>query len=137
MLLKLQKQTTKIKCSTTLTSLSQSAQNQLQLTMCIFQTMRKKVIQLHIRKSLAFAEIAERYDAIGKSHDNTFIWSFAKKDSPEMTPERIDVRKKCAEWLSPANGMFHIAGKPGSGKSTLMISLERTKHYSRTIAMGW
>jgi hypothetical protein len=82
-------------------------------------------MQLHIRKNMAFAEIAERYDAIGKPHDKTFTWFFGSNTSPEMTPEMIDARKRYVELLSSGTGTSHIARKPRAGKSTLMEVLSR------------
>jgi hypothetical protein len=124
MLLELQKRTNEIKRGTTLISLSQTAQDQLQAILGISQTAQEKAMQLHIRKRLGFAEIAERY-TIGKLHDRTFTWFFGSNASPEMTPERIDPRKRYVELLSSGTGISHIAGKPRAGKSTLMKFLPR------------
>jgi hypothetical protein len=76
MLLELQKRISDIKRGVTMTSLSQTAQSQLQAIMCISQKAREQVMQHHIRKSLAFAEMTERLDSIGKPHDKTFTWFF-------------------------------------------------------------
>jgi energy-coupling factor transporter ATP-binding protein EcfA2 len=125
MLLELQKRISDIKRGVTMTSLSQTAQSQLQAIMCISQKAREQVMQHHIRKSLAFAEMTERLDSIGKPHDKTFTWFFSNDDSLKSAPERIDARRRYVRWLSSGTGMFHIAGKPGSGKSTLMKFLSR------------
>jgi hypothetical protein len=125
MLLELQKRISDIKRGVTMTSLSQTAQSQLQANLGISQTAREQVMQHHIRKSLAFAEMTEGFDSIGKLHDKTFTWFFSNDDSLKSAPERTDARKRYVRWLFSGAGMFHIAGKPGSGKSTLMKFLSR------------
>jgi polynucleotide 5'-kinase involved in rRNA processing len=68
------------------------------------------------------------------AHDSTFRWIFddgsreesdGKNDSDnewagvfdEATRAKVD---SFVEWLSSSTGVYHIAGKLGSGKSTLM-----------------
>lgn len=45
-------------------------------------------------------------------------WEKAKKAEYESTQR--DVNAQLRTWLHDGNGLFHISGKPGSGKSTLM-----------------
>ncbi|KAI0019859.1 hypothetical protein F4780DRAFT_397335 [Xylariomycetidae sp. FL0641] len=48
-----------------------------------------------------------------------------------------EARQKFTTWLAHKNGIFHISGKPGSGKSTLMKFIcqhPRTLEYSRAWA---
>ncbi|KAG9495663.1 hypothetical protein J7337_012217 [Fusarium musae] len=51
---------------------------------------------------------------------------------PHIPKEISEARDNFVEWTKHGNGIFHISGKPGSGKSTLMKYLcrqEETKHY--------
>jgi ABC-type polysaccharide/polyol phosphate transport system ATPase subunit len=97
------------------------------------KTAREQVLQHHIRKSLAFAEMADRSNVIGRAHRDTFGWFFKNEKSSEMTPEMTDARISYAEWISSGAGIFHIEGKPGSGKSTLMKFL--TSHSNTTAGL--
>ncbi|KAH9907267.1 hypothetical protein F4778DRAFT_529305 [Xylariomycetidae sp. FL2044] len=62
--------------------------------------------------------------------------SFVPKDQelPEyQVYPRSQARKSLVEWLTKGHGIYHIAGKPGCGKSTLMkyLSLHsKTKEYA-------
>lgn len=58
--------------------------------------------------SLYFEGIKTRYSSIPKSYERTSEWIF--NGSKTLFPE----------WLESQGGMFWIAEKPGSGKSTLM-----------------
>ena len=107
------------------------------------------LIQHRILKGLAFSEMYGRFDTVSKAHKETFEWIFsmpsqteADKDSKEdsnMGPnEKVSAvsgedtsadskkssdaprREHFLPWLSSGNGIFHVSGKPGSGKSTLM-----------------
>ncbi|OTB04197.1 hypothetical protein M426DRAFT_262419 [Hypoxylon sp. CI-4A] len=42
-----------------------------------------------------------------------------------LQPTMIEARDKFVTWLERGSGIFHISGKPGSGKSTLMKYLVR------------
>ncbi|KAF6824441.1 hypothetical protein CPLU01_10872 [Colletotrichum plurivorum] len=42
------------------------------------------------------------------------------------TPEEAQARQKIVNWLINEHGIFHISGKPGSGKSTLMKLASRS-----------
>ena len=74
-----------------------------------------------ILESLYFKELRERRSNIKNSHANTYHWIFERDGLHE------DV--KLMEWLDTGSGAYWIAGKAGSGKSTLMKLLckdERT-----------
>jgi ABC-type molybdenum transport system ATPase subunit/photorepair protein PhrA len=72
------------------------------------------------------------------------VWVFEDK----VTDNGPNPCESFGNWLSSGNGIFHIAGKLGSGKSTLMKFLcdhQKTKtelqkwagmSYARTLASG-
>jgi hypothetical protein len=81
--------------------------------------------QLFLR-ALVFEGMHSRVGSIVGAHRETFKWIF---DNPVICDDDdplIENVKQCppghrfTEWLSSGSGIFHIAGKLGSGKSTLM-----------------
>ncbi|KAI0881704.1 uncharacterized protein GGS22DRAFT_181485 [Annulohypoxylon maeteangense] len=59
-----------------------------------------------------------RYDEVHDAYGNTFEWIL-------LEPEKVfkvepDLTLSFVDWLRDGHGIFHILGKPGSGKSTLM-----------------
>ncbi|KAI5924401.1 hypothetical protein F4810DRAFT_141770 [Camillea tinctor] len=72
----------------------------------------------------------ERYDTVKNAADTTYNWLFeahytSSKDEYPMSNEvdnssRLEARKRFTTWLQHGTGIFHISGKPGSGKSVLM-----------------
>jgi energy-coupling factor transporter ATP-binding protein EcfA2 len=66
---------------------------------------------------LSFPAMNARLSDVLDAHPKTFEYMF--DDEPKLT----DVSFK--KWLEEGEGIFHIAGKPGSGKSTLMKYLVR------------
>ncbi|KAK7985567.1 hypothetical protein PG988_003189, partial [Apiospora saccharicola] len=70
-----------------------------------------------------FHHIHERYDNINQPLGNTFEWIFDFDDP-------IPAATKFTKWLSSGDGIYHICGKLGSGKSTFMkmiCNYERTR----------
>jgi hypothetical protein len=93
-----------------------------------------KAAQQKVLNVLAFDGMRDRIDTVANAHDSTFRWIFddgsreesdGKNDSDnewagvfdEATRAKVD---SFVEWLSSSTGVYHIAGKLGSGKSTLM-----------------
>ncbi|KAK3388050.1 YhhN-like protein-domain-containing protein [Podospora didyma] len=70
--------------------------------------------QLGILESLRDPIMKMRENNISEAHGSTYQWML----TPESRSPFPDVR--FFEWLSEGNGVFWVAGKPGSGKSTLM-----------------
>lgn len=64
--------------------------------------------------SLVFKSMELRYSKISGAHTNTFNWIFDRNTS---NAARISPLK---EWFQSGSGVFWIAGKARSGKSTLM-----------------
>ncbi|KAF7552785.1 hypothetical protein G7Z17_g4085 [Cylindrodendrum hubeiense] len=59
-----------------------------------------------------------RFESVSKAEGGTFSWILEDPDALlDMEP---GLKLSFTEWLESGLGVFHIAGKPGSGKSTLM-----------------
>ncbi|KAI1865820.1 uncharacterized protein JN550_008078 [Neoarthrinium moseri] len=71
-----------------------------------------------------------RYDEVVEAAAKTFERVFTAPD--RMKALEPDLTINFVEWLQQGEGVFHLAGKPGSGKSTLMKFLfdhpETKKH---------
>ena len=79
---------------------------------------------------LHFWGMRMREAGITEAHARTFEWIF--EDQPVLRPQ-----VKFKEWLSHGSGIYWIAGKAGSGKSTLMkylVSEPRTESLLQTWA---
>ncbi|KAF4456856.1 hypothetical protein F53441_1067 [Fusarium austroafricanum] len=87
-----------------------------------------KVLQTTILNALEQDKMGERYDAVETAYEKTFDWlldeedqySSARPNPREVNQKRQSARKEFVDWLSSGGGIFHISGKPGAGKSTLM-----------------
>ncbi|KAL1602404.1 hypothetical protein SLS60_005820 [Paraconiothyrium brasiliense] len=77
-------------------------------------------IEQNILESLRFPQMRERYAAIPEAHTKTFEWILENFPGPDPSRPRV----RFIEWLEDTNvsnsGIYWVAGKPGSGKSTLM-----------------
>ena len=98
------------------------------------ETLAAKVKALskeqHILSGLHFWAMRMREASITEAHERTFEWIFG--DQTVSCPQ-----VKFKEWLSHGNGIYWIAGKAGSGKSTLMkylVSEPRTESILQTWA---
>jgi type IV secretory pathway VirB4 component len=120
-LLDMTKQIQELQTSINVTPLSQPAQDQLRTLLGLSSTTRDQILQKYIRKGLEFPGMHDRSEAIESAHQDTYKWFFDNDDdTPTMTPEKVDARKKYSEWLQSGSDIFHVAGKLGSGKSTLI-----------------
>jgi hypothetical protein len=69
-----------------------------------------------------------RIETVEKAHEESFKWIFADDNRGDSGPGRVALFNErnregadsFVKWLSSGNGAYHIAGKLGSGKSTLM-----------------
>ncbi|KAK4167356.1 hypothetical protein QBC43DRAFT_331622 [Cladorrhinum sp. PSN259] len=96
-------------------------------------------LQAAILAGLVFEKMYDRVENIEKAYESTFDWllkesalseeSLRRSDNSEQELLRIarendrlrhDARDLFVSWLSKDSGIFHISGKPGCGKSTLM-----------------
>lgn len=85
-----------------------------------------------ILNAISFEDMNRRYEMVEEAHTRTFEWIFGdayldesgqdndvETDANEFEVKR-QARDKFIGWLSSEDGIFHISGKLGSGKSTLM-----------------
>lgn len=95
-------------------SINDKVLSQLQKLLDFGQDALNEVAQDRILRGIksGFAEMSFRYQDVNTSYGETFEWIF---DLDGETPEA----SKLTEWLSSQDGIFHICGKLGSGKSTL------------------
>ncbi|KAJ0115727.1 hypothetical protein J7T55_010550 [Diaporthe amygdali] len=63
-------------------------------------------------------EDAEHEDAENEHAENESRWEIEARLDYENTQRDVNVRLR--NWLRNGKGLFHVSGKPGSGKSTLM-----------------
>jgi polynucleotide 5'-kinase involved in rRNA processing len=86
------------------------------------------IVQHRILESLAFEGMYGRYDTVDNAHFKTLRWIFSdsldndqveEKDEPE-DEAKASARELLLNWMSSGAGIFHISGKLGSGKSTLV-----------------
>ena len=76
-----------------------------------------------ILQLLHFQNLGQRFQDLKDPHENTLTWIF---ETPELIREREpQLSLTFPDWLRTGSGIFHIAGKPGSGKSMLMKYLCR------------
>ncbi|KAM0351043.1 hypothetical protein ACHAPU_002824 [Fusarium lateritium] len=107
------------------------------------------IYQQRILKSIRFDDMHERDNRVHSPHRSTFNWLLEDdqhtntEDQPPV-PKEVEMKEamKCAlrsrllNWLSSSDGVFHISGKLGSGKSTLM-KLISTHPQTRVQLQKW
>lgn len=116
------------------TSFSAETLAQLKQLVCVQDDFFNVVSRDRILRSLEFANMHGRFQAVPEAHFKTFRWILAD-DAPNMAQdieadandfeararaEKSEAKKKLISWLSTGSGIFHLSGKLGSGKSTLM-----------------
>jgi hypothetical protein len=74
----------------------------------VFQEAQDAIRHATILRALKPSVIYEREEEIKEHHPTTFNWIIEQHGT------------RLVEWLTEGSGVYHIAGKPGSGKSTLM-----------------
>ncbi|KAI1738445.1 hypothetical protein F4680DRAFT_424828 [Xylaria scruposa] len=77
-----------------------------------------QLIEQTILDMLHFPDMHERFDTIPDAHKETLGWLFDATDDDRSA--RSKAGKDFITWLRQGSGCFHISGKPGSGKSTMM-----------------
>jgi hypothetical protein len=111
----LQKKVEELQAGVKITSISPDVQELLQNLLCLPQ----RIIAQHcILQSLAFDKMHSRFDNTNEAHFKTFRWIF--EDQPQDDDGDHPNRVSFIDWLGGGDGIFHIAGKLGSGKSTLI-----------------
>lgn len=138
MLSELHRKTDDLQNGIKISSLNDEAQIQLRGLLDTLRMATDATKQVHIRKSLAFPEMRGRFDAVSKAHEDTFRWLVDGSRSGKPTGTS-DAHELFSDWLLNGDGIFHISGKLGSGKSTLMrflaendITLQKLKQWAGT-----
>lgn len=76
-----------------------------------------------ILRALEFEGMKARRQQVESSVGNTFKWIITKDAIPKG---HRDLKVSFNKWLSDGTGVYHVTGKPGSGKSTLMKLIDQT-----------
>lgn len=105
------------------------------------RTAVDKVLQNKVLDALRFEEMHRRNDNIEEAHVDTFRWllddekpsskrkqtllsrypgAYSVPFDEHIQPLRLQAQARFLDWLGSGKGVFHISGKPGAGKSTLM-----------------
>ncbi|KAL2869556.1 uncharacterized protein BJX67DRAFT_379106 [Aspergillus lucknowensis] len=88
--------------------------------------------QNEILARLHYPSMYRREDSVVPAEAQTFRWivddSPPSKITDELWYKKSETRKSFLEWLRTGSGIFHISGKAGSGKSTLMKLLCNSAH---------
>ncbi|KAG5811661.1 hypothetical protein H9Q74_004546 [Fusarium xylarioides] len=132
--------------------LSPEAMEQIRDVISLSDRATLKVRESCILTALRFEWMNERYDDVDEAHDETFKWIFDSSNSHDddhphyrsnitsyKPMEKSGARDNFVNWIKHGNGIFHISGKPGSGKSTLMKYLycqKKMKEYLDIWAAG-
>ncbi|PGH12448.1 hypothetical protein AJ79_04284 [Helicocarpus griseus UAMH5409] len=95
---------------------------------------QREIAKHHILRSLAFGTMYQRFDQVDDAHLESFHWIFEEKIEDALKHERK--MPSFINWLAKEGGIFHIAGKLGSGKSTLMKYLCEHEKAKKTLN-GW
>lgn len=77
-----------------------------------------------ILRALEFEGMNTRREQVGCNVGDTFEWIIADDAVPKGHP---DLRISFKNWLDYGKGVYHITGKPGSGKSTLMKLIDQAE----------
>ncbi|KAL2074809.1 hypothetical protein VTL71DRAFT_8588 [Oculimacula yallundae] len=91
-------------------------------------SLLQRLNQERILKSLAFDGMGQRYADVTESTIGTFKWCYEdlgilqshNYDDLDIRQPHPELKISLRDWLVQGQGVFHIAGKPGAGKSTLM-----------------
>ncbi|KAK1773893.1 hypothetical protein QBC45DRAFT_437307 [Copromyces sp. CBS 386.78] len=82
------------------------------------------IVQLRVLKALSFENMKQRQENVTIAHNQTFKWSLSEQnishEGASEDREKQKARELFVDWLAHGDGIFHIYGKLGSGKSTLM-----------------
>lgn len=97
--------------------ISDQALDQLKSLLHVGQDALNQVAQDRILRGIkaGFEDMSYRYQSVDKPFGETLEWVMdLRGNSPAAA--------KFTQWLSSGDGIFHICGKLGSGKSTLSQS---------------
>jgi hypothetical protein len=84
-----------------------------------------------ILDAIQFENMDLRFENVFTATD-TFQWCLHRTEVPDSQP---DLKISFPDWLAKGKGIFHISGKLGSGKSTLMKYIIREKETERLLLL--
>jgi hypothetical protein len=103
----------------TIAYFDEKAQQQIQSLLKLPTAIRDSMIQQTITRALAFPEMHSRFHTVDTARFQTFAWMF--EENPDVRLVRpLAARRLFIHWLSHEGAVFHVAGKLGSAKSTLI-----------------
>ncbi|KAI9930729.1 hypothetical protein ASPWEDRAFT_171353 [Aspergillus wentii DTO 134E9] len=100
-----------------------SARGQVQLggLLQVSEGSYNTFLSKYLLSDLRFDSRDTRFGDVAEPHDDTFQWIFDDDlNATHMLLHRNQFHQSFNSWLSSGDGIFHISGKLGSGKSTLM-----------------
>ncbi|KAI0199424.1 hypothetical protein F4808DRAFT_461745 [Astrocystis sublimbata] len=133
----LQKHVGVLQTRATLVHLGGEAEAKLKSLLELSDDALDSVASHRVLSRLSLPGMHSRYDQVMEAHSETFEWIF--KDESQRDKRAKTGRSHFRHWLSSDEAIFHLAGKPGSGKSTLMKFIykhERTKHLLESWVKG-
>jgi hypothetical protein len=123
----IERETAKIRHAIALVGKSSDGQEKLVRLLSSWELNADVVAHRAFLKALAFNRTKSRVEGVVVAHQETFRWIFSDKssgtrsNSDNSTSEhKLSPGELFIKWLSSGEGLFHISGKLGSGKSTLM-----------------
>ncbi|KAJ8128819.1 hypothetical protein O1611_g4813 [Lasiodiplodia mahajangana] len=87
------------------------------------EEIRQEVADRVILQLLYFGDLGSRLEGVVTPEQGTFEWIFTDPEAVLRSHPRL--KMTFPQWLESKDGIFHICGKPGSGKSTLMKYIYR------------
>lgn len=75
-----------------------------------------------------------RFESVSRAESGTFSWIL--EDPDRLLEMERELHVTFTEWLASGSGVFHIVGKPGAGKSTLM-KLLMTHEETQRLLKEW
>ncbi|OCL09413.1 hypothetical protein AOQ84DRAFT_375861 [Glonium stellatum] len=114
-LIRLRKQIRELQCGVPVTSISLDVQ---ELLRSILEAPQRAIAEHHILQALAFNKMRSRFDNVSEAYYKSLHWMLEDKLCADSAHRPIKVL--FMNWLGNAEGLFHIAGQLGSGKSILM-----------------
>lgn len=115
------------------TSLGQEAEETIASLVRLSNKALDSITSHRILNSLVFPEKHVRYTKVPNAYSETFGWIFDENVTGKHQ-QALQGRMLFREWLETGDGVFHISGKPGAGKSTLMRFLFRSQRKKDLLA---
>jgi ABC-type bacteriocin/lantibiotic exporter with double-glycine peptidase domain len=83
----------------------------------VFEEAQDSINHAAIIRALKPLSAHTRESEINRHHRKTFEWIIEPECESQGQPDLHSI--SFVDWLKHGSGVFHFAGKPGSGKSTL------------------